>query len=94
MALSLKRTLTLLLLVCIISGAFFIGRTLGANNSSTPLLHHLLAAGKRAATPLGITANPLVSQEATPDVPPAEVFEEVLSNVQRNFVENQRYSAR
>ena len=87
MALSLKRTLTLLLLVCVVSGAFFVGRTLGANNASTPLLHHLISAGKRAATPLGITANPLRSAEDVPDVPPGEVFEEALSNVQRNFVE-------
>lgn len=87
MALSLKRTLTLLLLVCVVSGAFFVGRTLGANNASTPLLHHLISAGKRAAAPLGITANPLRSLDNASDVPPGEVFEEALSNVQRNFVE-------
>ena len=87
MALSLKRTLTLLLLVCVVSGAFFVGRMLGANNPSTPLLHHLISAGKRAAAPLGIVPNPLRSQDAVPDVPPGEVFEEALSNVQRNFVE-------
>ncbi len=87
MAQSLKRILTLLLLVCVVSGAFFVGRTLGANNPSTPLLHGLVAAGKRAAIPLGIIPNPPNSQDTASDVPPGEVFEEALSNVQRNFVE-------
>ena len=91
MALSLKRTLTLVLLICVVSGAFFIGRTLGASSQTPPVvkkIKNLMYAQPGAPAPYTVPVTAVRPvQDPPPNVPPAEVFEEVLSNIQRNFVE-------
>lgn len=94
MPLSLKRTITLLLLICVVSGAFFVGRTLGA--SRQPIIAAAPPANMQISradlpgvrgVPIEVSRDAPRGQEPTANVAPADVFEEVLSNVQRNFVE-------
>ena len=90
--LSVKRTITLLLLICVVSGAFFVGRTLGASRQQSLAAAPARMQISRADLP-GLPGLPMTpievarGQEPAPNVAPADVFEESLSNVQRNFVE-------
>ena len=86
MTLSLKRTLTLLLLICVVSGAFFVGRTLGASSQSSRV-NNVVYARRDAVNASDLTVSTPHAQDPPSNVPPADVFEEVLSNIQRNFVE-------
>lgn len=97
------RTLTLLLLVCAVSGAFFIGRSLGASSQaqrSTPpgmstrsdsapaTISPQTAASSASATECATSARAITNtQDSGMNVPPADVYEEALTNVRRNFVE-------
>ena len=83
---SLKRTLTLMLLICVVSGAFFVGRTLGASSQSSRV-NNVVVARRDAVNSSDLTATAPHAQDPPSTVPPADVFEEVLSNIQRNFVE-------
>ena len=92
MPLSIKRTITLLLLICVVSGAFFVGRTLGASRqppAAAPTRMQISRADLPGSPgmPIEVAREAPRGQEPAPNVAPADVFEEVLSNVQRNFVE-------
>ncbi len=94
MPLSVKRTITLLLLICVVSGAFFVGRTLGASRQpriapASPANVQISRADLPGVkgVPIEVSREAPRGQEPTANVAPADVFEEVLSNVQRNFVE-------
>ena len=94
MALSIRRTLTLMLLICVVSGAFFIGRTLGAGSQPQPAVKtrqhptNLMYVQPGEPAPYSVAATAVRPVQDFPaNVLPADVFEEVLSNVQRNFVE-------
>jgi len=96
-----SRSLTLIGLVCAVSGAFFIGRTLGASSQAAsisrireqfklPALSDAKLPDPQPAPSLASfsnTSNGSTAQESTSSVPPADIYEEALTNVRRNFVE-------
>ena len=89
MALSLKRSVTLALLVCVVSLAFFVGRTLGNGRRPTRrFFNHLIAVGPAGSQGFSLDADQARGkQDMASAVPPGEIFEEVYSDVQREFVE-------